>query len=313
MGAENYTMDIIAKSWESFDRFNIVEGAFTDPSVYFGEDEYTKKQVAGLDVYIGYEDKLWVIDSPWNDSLAHQYSILYNMSEEGDWILCLDSDEYASQLLMDNLDNIIKKSINGTMYDIVLLPVVDFLDGQPLWTDFEVPQIYEQGQWVKHIFVRKGKNAIQLDCAESDGKTNHAIAKGTKYTYYPYPYYHKKNAEDFVRNEIWQMYLTPEGQRLDPIECARFKNAMKMSHISSSHHFTDKIDQGDLNPVMEKMICEYKERFVGTGKDLHPMTQTYISYFHMSDNGKIDPDAIHDKEWYLNYVRQWKRNNLTYK
>ena len=338
MNAHAYTLDIIKHSWDAFDRFVIIDGNLSEEVVKKYRDlqfELFKERIDpnAQDNIMGdfgvvkvdnndwseRRNKLLVVNRSWNNNFAGAYQTYLDCTEEGDWILMMDSDEFPSQLLMDNLDKIIEDSDNGRNFDIAMLPVVDFLDGEKLWNDDEVPQTYQPGMWVKYIFVRRGKNPIQLVYSGTSESNCHAIAQGTKYAYYCYPYYHKKNTLDFVKNELWEMFLTPEGQRLSNLECARFVQACKIMKINSSQEFMQRIEEGTIGPILEKMAIEYREKMIGEQGDLHPLCQLFCYYFLVCDNGR-SPNMVdsrvkewNNKEWYFNYIQNWKKRNLTYR
>lgn len=317
MKGHQQTMDIISHSWDAFDRIILVDGNFhfNDSgsqiySDYIGQDsiieydEYNNQIIKGK--------KLWVVDRPWNDNFSEGYQTSLDLLEEGEWNFICDSDEYPSPMLMENLDNIISESDNGNKYDIAVFPVVDFLDGKRLWEDHEVPQTYINGMWVKSIYVRKGKEKIKLQYAGDEIKNCHAIAVGTNYKYFNFPYYHKKKTEDFVKNELWEMFLTPEGQRLNPIECARFRRAIKMDKIETSQEFMERLENGNIGPLLKKLAVEYREQFIGPNNDLHPLNQMFV-FLYLVNKNDTPPSGSHDLEWYYTYIRNWKKSNLTYK
>ena len=311
MAHHRQTLDIISKSYDAFDEIVIIDGKLTKE---IGVDYFSKldlynvvhEKINGLNTYKS--GKLVVVDRPWDDNFFAAYQAHLDLANEGDWILILDSDEYPSLLLIQNFDKIIKDSNDGQYYNIVMLPVVDFLDEEQLWEDTHVPQQFITGMWTKHILLRKGKEQVKLHHFGS-----HVIPLGTKYTYVPYPYYHWKYSCEFISNEIWQMFLHPEGQRLSPLECARFKNACKIAGITSSLQFMHDIESGSLGPIFERLMVEYKEKFVGSGNDLHPLSQLGAYYWFFTKPDRTPPWEHPNKQWYLDYVKSWKKANLTYK
>ncbi len=325
MAHEKHTLDIIQKSWNYFDYFNIVDGNLNEDFVKtfddyvrsmdkFSEEQcdvITDRDLHGNRIY--HISKLNLIDRKWDDNFVRQYLTALNYSEKGDWLLHLDSDEFPSQILLDNLENIIHESGDGMSYDIVTLPVVDFLNEEKLWEDAEVPQTYKQGMWTKHILIKRWDNTIKLHYAGDEERNCHAIPLGKKYVYKPYPYYHFRTTEDFVKNELWEMFLTPEGQRLSPVECARFKTGCKVEGIKTSREFMQKIQKGIIGPILEKIAFEYRDKFIGPNNDLHPFCQLYAYYYCFCNNDKENPDPKFDKQFYTTYVEKWKRSNPTYR
>jgi len=289
--AEQHTLSIIRDSWNFFDRIIIVDGEYKEKNY----KEFPKN------------DKLQIIDRPWNDNYHDAYMAHLNLLNEGDWCLIVDSDEYPGKLLKENLDFVIERSDNGNNYDLVALPVVDHLDGEALWEENEVPQTYKEGMWTKHILIRKGKDPIKLHAFGS-----HVIPLGKKMTYYPLPYHHYKTTVAFISTELRQWILCPEGQLVSPLDALIFKNAIKRANILSSNDFMDKIKEGKLSPELEILSIKNRDKRRPNG-GLHPWAQLYCNYFLFQDNGKNPPDNKYTWEGIKKEIEIWKKRNKTYK
>lgn len=329
-GAENYTLDIIKDSWDHFDKIIVVEGNLTEMvkkarfNIYFEIASRlskhplpicTEKTIAciirnGEEIYYQVYNygKLSIVDRPWNDNYAEAYQAHLNLLEEGDWVLIVDSDEFPGELLKLNLDKIIEDSNNGENFDIVHLPVVDYLDDVALWGENEVPQTYKNGMWTKQILLRKGKEPIQLKYFGS-----HVIPIGTKYAYYPYPYLHKKKWTDFFHNEVFQMVLCPEGQMVNPFDAINFKKGLEFANIKTMADMRNAIKNGTLGDYLENLITKNRHRYRNEHKkELHPFRQLYCLYYLYTDNGKNSPENDVTLEDIKNDIYFWKKNFGTY-
>lgn len=329
---ENNTIDIIKSSWDCFDKFAIVDGNLdwwenNNPYLNLLEEKYKEQDLhshhsklyenkeewiikINIEEVNKNESKLVVINRPWNDNYADAYMAHLNLLKEGDWVLIVDSDEYPGELLKQNLDLIIEKSNNGENYDIVMLPVVDWLEDEQLWKENEVPQEYINGMWTKHILLRKGKPPIQLRHFGS-----HVIPIGTKYMYFPFPYHHHRTLNSFIENEVFQMVLCPSGQMINPVEASLFQNAINRANITTFHEMKNAIYQGQLSAELETLAIKYqgKKRLDGS---FHPFSQMYFAYFllHGPKNGiKIPEDNRYTLQEVYEEIREWKIENKTYK
>ena len=324
LAAENYTIDIIKDTWNYFDKIIVVDGDYERGSQKYIDEintsyscdyYYPKKEItdANYSMWKWYSDhtakdtKLWVVYRPWNDNYAEAYMTHLNLLNEGDWVLIVDSDEFPGELLKKNIDLIIENSADGENYDIVMLPVVDFVDDKPLWKEEDVPHEYISGMWTKHILLRKGKDPIQLRYFGS-----HVIPVGSKYTYYPFPYHHKKKWESFIDNEIYQWVLCPEGQLVSTIDAAIFKTAINRAGIKSMADMKSAVLNGTLSPEIEILSVKNRDKRRDDGS-LHPWAQLYCSYYLLHDNGKYPPDEKYTLEGIRKEIIEWKTKNHTYK
>lgn len=320
MNCEKVTAKNIEIGWNFFDRFIIVDGNMRHNNkvldTYIDVVEKIEKRKPYVTVNYDQEkdiiiygiSKLTVVDRAWDDNFPDAYWTHLDMIKEGDWALILDSDEMPSELLLSNLDKIIEKSNNGFNYDLVRLPSLDVLDGEPLWTYEDIPQKYHEGMWTKNILIRKPKYRVNLYYFGG-----HVIPLGEKYTYYPFPYLHIKNVYDLICDDMWQAVLCPEGQRLTKLESARFRQALAAANIRGIADFKEKMNKGEIGPLMEKLAYEYRKSTFEGSHELHPFCKLYYQYYFLSQHGKPPPDDTCTLDWCVNYIREMKKTHLPYK
>lgn len=191
----------LKKHSDKFDRVIVVDGNLTERAKEF---------------YSQFKNVEWV-DSPWTDSYVSQYEAWKAKLKEGEWALYLDCDEIAPS----NLLKFISGDFKCKDKKLISLPCVLHIseDNHKYYPVENKPTADYRGQFVKHILLEKHDD---LYFRHFGSHVEPQTRKGLN-LYVPEPYYHMKSLESFVYNDVWQAFLSPEGQQYNSVEAACFK------------------------------------------------------------------------------------------
>ena len=203
-------------SSDKFDKVIVIDGDFqSEAREYYAQ--LVEKNRDG-------ETEFVFVDSPWKDSYVAQYRAWRDEVDDGDWVLYLDCDEVPSDELIeflgsDEFDRLSKK------HTTICLPCVLHLrEGERYFAAEGPPKKEFEGQWLKNILI---KNDSHLDFKHFGSHVipNHGTFEDGVYV--PYPYYHMKSLESFVYNDVWQAFLSPEGQQYSKMDASMFRMLTK--------------------------------------------------------------------------------------
>lgn len=223
-----------------FDRVIVVDGNLTESAKQF----YNKFS------------NVIVLDSPWKDSYVDQYLKFAEQLKDNEWVLYLDCDEVPSKELIDFINSDKFDTLSQT-YNMMPLPCILHLqENDKFYPSEPLPEKHFHGQWVKKILFKK-TNTLQFSSAGS-----HVIAnqgKEENYIYIPFPYYHFKTLESFVLNDVWQAFLSPEGQHYTSAESVIFKSLV--SQFKSTKEFKNATQKGAWPLPLQKFAWDRRKEF----------------------------------------------------
>lgn len=196
-----------------------------------------------------------VIDSPWTDSYVTQYRKFADTLSDGEWGLWLDDDEICSPELLEIMS---KGRVSGFgLPKIIRIPCILHLteDGTNFYAAEPNPKVHYEGQWTKSILFKKDAD---LDFNYFGSHVlPYSKAEGPQYLHKPY--YHMKSLESFVYNDVWQAFLSPEGQGYSEVESKKFK--MFTSCYSSTKEFKQATKNGEWSPMLKKFAWDYRRQY----------------------------------------------------
>lgn len=212
------------------------------------------------------------VDSPWTGNeraYRNQYDKIWEMIENNNWFGFLDDDEmWSSELIEEFLskkiddikfkfdENCLKK---GSDIDLICVPCILHLteDGQQYFPAEPKPKNFFNGQWTKQIIVRKSD---RIKIAHIGSHVQFKLVDNfNRIAYVPEPYYHMKSLESFVYNDVWQAFLSPEGQGYSEVESKKFK--MFTSCYSSTKEFKQATKNGEWSPMLKKFAWDYRKQY----------------------------------------------------
>lgn len=269
--------DVLLKKlgeYDWFDRILICDGRLTEQA-----REYYS-QFKNVEVF----------DMPWNDDYVRRYKHNAALTEKGDWILHLDSDEICSPELVDYLK--IREYEYGPDANIIGIPCILNIteDYKKYYAVEPRPKEKYEGQWVKWILYKNDKT-LNFDYFGS-----HVLPQNTIRSYCSAPYLHMKSLKSFVENDVYQMYLSPGGQGLTEIEAARFK--MLTCVYKNAKDFIQAAKEGKWPLALQKFA--YEHQYID-----RPISR--LSWYYFGDEfcnnmwyyGRHFPVWEHDKQFVL--------------
>lgn len=195
--------------------------------------------------------KVFLISSPWKDDYKAQYEAFASKIPDGEWCLYLDDDELPSPELLKYLSSFNPDSKTNMFFVPCVLHLRDGANYFP--AEPEPPQEPREGLWFKHILFKKlpslafrafGSHVIPTLGAEEVWK------------YIPHPYFHMKTLESFVKNDVWQAFLMPEGQQYSAVHSALFKKGLQLTGVSTTKELKEKTITGRWHPVLQKFAWD---------------------------------------------------------
>lgn len=241
------------------------------------------------------------IDSPWKDSYVAQYRRFADELEENQLGLWLDDDEICSPELLEKLHGWEEYMIFSVRnLDIFEIPCVLHLteDGKSFYPA-EPPPIPRgrgdkpPGLWTKSIIFRKNEH---LDFRWFGSHVIPITKRGPKWQTYlgPFPYYHMKSLESFVYNDVWQAFLSPEGQQYTPQEAAKFR--MLTQCYKSTKEFKEATRKGTWPPPLKKFAWDMRREYNS------PISRLAWVYFILEGNTMPERDEFMEWENVKQYV-----------
>ncbi len=231
-------------------------------------------------IYKQFPSKVEIIDMPWDDNYVRRYRKIAETTGNSDFILHLDSDEIPSEELIFWLANreYFKSKIN--MYWLpCILHIAE--DGKKYYPVEPAPSKEYSGQWTKKILYRK-TNTLHFKHGGS-----HVIPDNEPRQYLSKPYYHMKSLESFVYNDVYQAFLSPEGQGYTPVEAAQFK--MFTKQYKTTAEFKKATLESNWPPMLEKFAWSKRREFN------RPISRLAWVYFVLE--GAIRPGQDEDMQW----------------
>jgi hypothetical protein len=273
----------LRNNFSQFERVVVVDGCLTDEAREF------YSQFSNVEV----------VDSPWIDSYVKQYQAFADRLKDGQWGLWLDDDEiwtncvYATRTPgeMGYVGSYFDWESKNN--DIIRLPCVLHLteDGKNFYASEKPPQDSElkPNQWTKNILFKKNDGLYFRHFG------SHVIPenKSGRYGYLPFAYYHMKSLESFVYNDVWQAFLSPEGQGYSPVDSRLFK--MFTSCYKTTKEFKEATKKGTWPPTLKKFAWEKRKEYN------HPISRLSWVYFILE--GHLMPE--YDDFMYWNTVKQY--------
>lgn len=266
----------IRKNRKHFDRIIVIDGDLTDKAVEF----YKKYDID-------------YVDSPWRDSYVDQYRAVASKLEDNEWCLYLDDDECPSPDLLQFFKSEEYKSYKVKLNMIVLPCVLHITgDGNKFYPAEPLPRREYSGQWVKKILFKK-ESSLDFSYGGSHIVPTHKINE--KSIYIPFPYYHMKTLESFVFNDVWQAFLSPEGQHYDPASASMFKVLTRA--YKSTKEFKKATQEGSWSPALVNFALKNIYKY---NNPISRLGWTYfILYGHKTPNGESVPTWDHVKQYVL--------------
>lgn len=179
-----------------------------------------------------------VVDFPWDDDYVARYRKFADLLPNDSFGLWLDDDEPISS----DLDNFLSNyDFEKSEHNIFYLPCILHLteDGEKYYPveDFP-PNEMSPNTWTKHILFKKTQGLSFWH------NGSHVIPrhKFENPKYVPYPYYHFKSLQSFVRNDVLQAFLSPSGQGYNLIEKHQFE--LFTRDFSSTREFDEAAKEG---------------------------------------------------------------------
>lgn len=284
----------IINNRKNFDRFIVVDGAITEEAKKF----YNEHNVE-------------YIDSPWNDSYVDQYKAFSSVLKDEEWCLYLDCDEVPSSELVGYINGEKFKHLQLSNVNMVLLPCVLHItdDSKNYYPCENAPKKEYAGQWVKKILFKKQPS---LDFSYAGSHVIPTHKSNEKHIYIPFPYYHMKTLESFVENDVWQAFLSPEGQQYDPSSAMMFR--LLKRPYKSTKEFKQATKNGEWSPALINFALKNIYRYE------NPISRLGWTYFilngHKSNSDEIIPtwekikDHILSKECMEIFDKNKKMNNF---
>ncbi len=222
--------------------------------------------------YANYKNVL-IIDYPWNDSYVQRYErFAKEFLQNEEWGLWLDDDESVSEDLKNyllNWPNVIVREdtkihqqtySNANNHVIVRIPCVLALKDVETNNYYaaEPPPPYKRfdNTWVKQILFKKHKDLKFWH------EGSHVVPQNSS-TIFPlyteHPYHHLKTLESFVYNDVWQAFLSPEGQGYSPQESALFKALTKQ--YKSTKEFKKATFEGKWSFPLQRFAYEHRNDY----------------------------------------------------
>jgi hypothetical protein len=236
------------------------------------------------------------IDSPWKDSYVTQYRRFADELKNEEWGLWLDDDEICSPELLRGLSRQVTTFLDS---GIVKIPCVLHLtddeknsfpaEPQPGWIVMTQGFGQPPGQWTKSILFKK---APGLDFRWFG---SHVIPMNSKMReeYIPTPYYHMKSLESFVYNDVWQAFLSPEGQGYTAVEASKFR--ILTAQYKNTKDFKHATKNGLWNPALKKFAWDNRTLYN------RPISRLAWVYFILEKHSMPESDSFMD--W--NNVKQF--------
>lgn len=270
----------LRENFSKFERVVVVDGQLTDESREF------YKQFSNVRV----------IDSPWSDSYVKQYQAFCDTLQKGEWGLWLDDDEICSPELLQGLA-VNNWKFSSKHVDIYRLPCQLHLteDNKSYFAAEPIPSKVYTNQWTKNILFQKNEGLRFRHFG------SHVIPENQsgRYDYIHFPYYHMKSLESFVYNDVWQAFLSPEGQGYSQIDCRLFK--MFTSCYKTTREFKEATRKGTWPPTLKKFAWEKRREYN------HPISRLSWVYFILE--GHLMPEI--DDFMYWNNVKQYVLSETT--
>lgn len=201
---------------------------------------------------------LIALDRPWKDSYVAQYRAFADELKDDEWALYLDDDEICSAELLDYVNH--KNFPFGSKNDINMfyIPCILYLteNGKDYYPAEPLPKINFEGQWTKHILFKKEKSLDFKYFGSHVIATHH---QNEKADYIHWPYFHMKTLESFVYNDVWQAFLSPEGQGYTKQEADLFRALTKQ--YKSTKEFKKATVDGKWTFPLQKFAYSYKSDY----------------------------------------------------
>lgn len=197
-----------------------------------------------------------IVDSPWKDSYVDQYRAWSVHVDDGDWVLYLDCDEVPSRELIEFIHSERFDELSRDFNTMCLPCVLHLREGDRYYAAEPEPEKDFTGQWIKNILVKKDQT-LDFKHFGSHVIPNHgAFEKGV---YVPHPYYHMKTLESFVYNDVWQAFLSPEGQQYNQADAKFF--SMLTGRYKTTKEFKKATKDGEWILPLQKFAWERRKYF----------------------------------------------------
>ncbi len=234
-GSKLETLISIFKQNECFSKMFIVDGNLSDSAKQY---------------YHNTSPNIVVIDSPWRDDYCRQYEAFASQIPDGEWCLYLDDDEIPSQELL----HFLKTTPLSDDLNMMLLPCILHLteDGKTFYAAEPAPAKDYFGQWVKRILFKKTETLY----FRSFGSHVIPSHQNEKSEYIPHPYFHLKSLQSFVKNDVWQAFLHPEGQQFSALHAALFRRGVTLTGTPTTQQFKEKTRLGQWHPLLQKFAWD---------------------------------------------------------
>lgn len=240
-----------------------------------------------------------VINSPWTGTeraYRNQYEKIWEKIPQNCWFGFLDDDERWC----DDLSKILEKNeieesnftynLKGKELDIICVPCILHLSENSqnyFAAESEPPKEPRKDTWTKGIIVRKSER-VELDHFGSHVQFKiKKECKDKRIGYIHLPYYHMKSLESFVYNDVWQAFLSPEGQQYDPVQSRWFK--LFTSCYKSTKEFKEATKKGTWPPTLKKFAWDNRKDYN------HPISRLSWVYFILE--GHLMPEIDDFMTW----------------
>ncbi len=232
---------------------NIANYAMNFDSVFICDGNLTDK---AKEFYSKLPKNVHVFDKPWNDSYVERYRHNASQAEENSWVLHLDSDEIPSLELSLFLKMHLKEFDQKGCEMIKLPCILHIKEGNKFYPVEPFPKEEYCGQWTKNILYKKNAN---LDFRHFGSHVIGFHHGSDKSSYAPFPYYHMKDLNSFIFNDVWQAFLNPGGQHYTQLEAAVFKSLT--FQFKSGKDFKKATEEGAWPLPLQKFAYDRRKEF----------------------------------------------------
>ena len=190
----------------------------------------------------------------WDDNFSAQDNVLFSKANEDEWILNMDSDEFPSKILLQNLE----KLADQGEYNCVRIPSITVLDEIPECTiEDRIQQTKDKRDIFRKDWFLKFTKGIH-----STGSPHRGFIHPTGWIYHDtgYPYYHLKTTDDFIFNDCIHAFINPEGQGYTDEEANEFRNYKCIKRLKLSTQVIPMLQKGEVSQDFIDFMWKHKDK-----------------------------------------------------
>lgn len=180
----------------------------------------------------------------WDDKYHEQDNHLLKRCKPGDWVMIQDSDECPSNLLLEELRDLVQHAVDHK-FNMISLPALDMLDGKLLHPLDDFVAEVEAGtrKPFRKFWLFKYDSSIK-----SFGSPHRSVESLEKWRvlHQPYPYIHTKTTLEFYLNDCVHAFICPEKQEYTRAQVAELRSVLPS--LESSRGVIPWLTEGELSP-----------------------------------------------------------------